>query len=372
MTILTKIGAGLRHLNPLKDVLLHRRDLELRKRFRDARRPYYRNFWHQVCEREGWQCEDLGQSCQRIRDGGRSAYTYGYYVQLDSPALLSIAADKILSRMLLEEIGVPVPRQLPFELSRLSAARNFMRSLGTPVVVKPADGGGGNGVTTDIVDSRGLGRAAIRAASVNANILVEEQIQGDNYRLLYLDGELIDAIRRDRPSVVGDGKHSVSKLIDRENMARLDEASVSALSPLLWDSSVANYLKKLGLTARHVPPQGEVFRVKTSINQNAARDNHRVTDQVHPYYHDLGRRITKHVNIRLLGVDLITPSIEHSPEEAGGAINELNGTPAFHHHELVTGQRELSFVGPAVIRLILAGCEVTTRIATTVSDPLAL
>jgi cyanophycin synthetase len=371
MNFLQKIGAGLRHLDPLVDVLFHRRDLELRKRFRDARRPYYRNFWHQVCEKEGWQCDDVGQICQRIRDGDRSVYTYGYYVQLDSAAVLSIAGDKVLSRILLEEIGAPVPRQLPFELSQVSAARNFLGSLGAPVVVKPAEGGGGAGVTTDITDPQGLGKAAIRATRVNANILVEEQIQGDNYRLLYLDGELIDAIRRDRPSVLGDGKRSVLKLIDLENDARLSGETVSALSPLLWDSSAINYMKKLGLTARHIPLEGEIFQVKTSINQNSARDNHRVTDQVHPYYHALGRRITSHIDIRLLGVDLITPSIEHSPEEAGGAINELNGTPAFHHHELVAGQQEVSFVGPAVIRHVLSKIEATTTIPTTISERLA-
>ena len=37
-------------------------------------------------------------------------------------------------------------------------------------------------------------------------LLPQEQIHGNSYRSAFLNGELLDAKRRDPPSVLGDGK----------------------------------------------------------------------------------------------------------------------------------------------------------------------
>lgn len=359
--MLSKFGAALRHLEPVRQVLFKRPELYVRKRFRGRREQFYDWFWHDVCRAGGWECESIGSGCYRIRNQDSFTYTAGYYAQIDSPAVLSVAGDKVVSRKLLEEINVPVPRQLPFELSAINRAHDFLVEVGGRVVVKPVDGGGGAGVTTDIVDRRGLGSAAVKAASVSSSILVEEQVEGANYRLLYLDGVLIDAIRRDSPSIVGDGTSNVSRLIRLENEARLEQDAFTALSPLLDDASVRNYFKENGLSTRYVPAAGEQLPVKSSINQNAARDNHRVTDIVHPYYHDLGRLILGQIDIKLLGIDVITRSIEEPLDTSGGSVNEINGTPAFHHHELVSGQVELSPVGPRVLEFIFEAGIATRR-----------
>lgn len=351
--MLSKFGAALRHLEPVRQVLFHRPELYVRKRFRGRRRQFYDKFWHDVCRAGGWECEDVGSGCYRIRTRDRFTYTAGYYAQIDSPAVLSVAGDKVLSRKLLEEIDVPVPRQLSFAISGLSLAHEFLREVGGKVVVKPVEGGGGAGVTTDIVDNYGLGSAAVKASAVSSNILVEEQIEGANYRLLYLNGVLIDAIRRDSPSVIGDGSSHVSRLINMENEFRLEQDPITALSPLVEDAAVKNYFKVKGLSTRYVPANGEKLEVKSSINQNCARDNHRVNEIVHPSYRDLGRRILNQIDIKLLGIDVITPNIEEPLEATRGAVNEINGTPAFHHHELVSGQLDLSPVGPQVLDYIL-------------------
>jgi len=46
--------------------------------------------------------------------------------------------------------------------------------------------------------------------------LVEQQAQGDVYRLLYLNGKLLDAVQRSSPSVLADGRSSIRKLIQLE------------------------------------------------------------------------------------------------------------------------------------------------------------
>ena len=354
--LLFNIGAAFRHLEPVRQLIFNRSALFVRKRFRDQRVEFYDKFWHDVCVVGGWDYDDLGSGCYRIRSRDRVTYVIGPYVQLDSPAVLNIAGNKVLSRRLLEEIEVPVPRQLSFDLSEISQAQSFLIEVGGRVVVKPSEGGGGAGVTTDISDKYNLGKAALKASTVYSRVIVEEQIPGADYRLLYLDGALVDAIRRDRPSVIGDGKNTVSKLIKLENECRLKPGNYTALSPLVDDPSVRNYLTRKGLSIRHVPAPNEVFQVKTAINQNGARDSHRVTDIVHPYYRELGRRIANQVDIKLMGIDVITQSIEEPLDRCGGVVNEINGTPGFHHHELVSGESGISSIGPLVLEYILDNC----------------
>ncbi|MEM9254952.1 MAG: hypothetical protein AAGA91_05865 [Pseudomonadota bacterium] len=356
-----KVSAGVRHLEPLRQLLFNRRDLFLQHNFRSRRQHFYETYWREVCSVGGWECEQVGSACFRVRAGDRVTYALGYYVQLDSPAILSIAEDKVLSRKLLMEIGAPVPKQLSYSVTDYAAAVEFMHKLEGAVVVKPAFGGGGKGVVTDIKDKATLIRATAKASAINASVIVEEQVSGDNYRLLYLRGELIDCVRRDFPTVVGNGRDRINKLLETENQQRLEAEQFTALSPILMDASIKNFFRSRGMKPDMVPAEGSHVEVKAVVNQNSARDNHRVTQSVNKYYENLGHDIYKLTDISLLGIDVITPDISQPATVCGGAINEINGTPAFHHHELVAQQDRLSHVGPQVMASILESAPVVIR-----------
>jgi len=77
-------------------------------------------------------------------------------------------------------------------------------------VVKPAYGtGAGRGVTTRIDSYKKLKQASYLAAAFKPQLLIEEQVSGDSFRLLYINGVFVDPIRRDPPVVVGDGQSSI-------------------------------------------------------------------------------------------------------------------------------------------------------------------
>ena len=100
-----------------------------------------------------------------------------------------------------------MPAHAIFDLDRLRAAEEFAQGREGPCVVKPARGtGGGDGVTTDVRGRRDLRRAALHASLFCSDLVVEEQVPGDVYRLLYLKGCFLDAVRRRPPIVVGDGR----------------------------------------------------------------------------------------------------------------------------------------------------------------------
>jgi cyanophycin synthetase len=328
--------------------LLDFRGRRVRRAYEALRKSYYRDYWSRAAAELGGDVEDLGSGFLRIGVGSAHTYVNGYNVQIDDHVLLKIAGDKALSQQLLRRFGLPVPAHVVYSLSELHRAEVFLSRLEKPVVVKPTRGGGGLGITTGIQDAVGLRRATLLAAREARQFMVEEQVLGDNYRFLYLDGELIDVVRRDPPTVIGDGSRSVRDLIAQENRTRLTGPAYTALSPLQAND---RYLRSKGIDLRYVPESGQALTVKRAINQNAARDNHRVTAGVHPSYRELGGRVHAVLPIKLLGIDVITPSVAVPLEESGGAINEVNTTPGLHHHDLVAEQDKCN-----VGRLVLDYC----------------
>ncbi len=138
-------------------------------------------------------------------------------------------------------------------------------------MVKPAVGtGGGAGVTTGILTGFQLARAAAAAAIYSDDLMIEEQIEGDNYRLLYLDGELIDAYARRRPAVVGDGRSTVAALVRRANDQRLKSGVEVSQSQLTFDMDMRRTLAKQGLSFGSVPARGTNVTLKTAVNENCA------------------------------------------------------------------------------------------------------
>ena len=321
--------------------------------FAALRKRFYQQYWENVANSLNASLEDVGEGFYRINKGKLSTYVKQSDVMLDDHLSLKIAGNKPLTHKLLSEVGYKGPRYLGYTFKELDKALAFMESLDVPAVVKPASGtGAGNGITTEVKTEKQLVSASIFASTINQNLLIEEQIQGDSYRLLYLDGKFIDAIRRDQPVLTGDGSSSISKLIKIENDKRTNFGTVIALSPVTISDEMHTHLGKQGLSLSSVPEQGHTFTLKTVVNENSSNENHIVRDQVHSSIVNLGADLISVLDLKLVGVDLITPDITVPLDQCGGVINELNTTPGLHHHELVFEKELVCNVGEIIIDYI--------------------
>ena len=327
-----------------------------RIQFDRLRDTFYRNFWAETATAVGASVEPLGYGYLRIARAGRWTLVRRSEVMLDDHLSLELCGNKPLVYRLLAEYGLSASRHCEMTVTSLERGYEFLRQAGDrAVVVKPASGtGAGHGVTTGIRDTRALGRAAQRAAAFCPDLLVEEEVAGVSYRLLYLDGELIDAIRRDSPTVTGDGQHTIAELIALENRGRLAASPIRSLHPITIDMDCRGYLEAQGQQLDSTPAVGERIAVKRVVNENAAPDNQRVLEQVHPRVAELGTRIVKTFGLSLVGVDLITADIAVPLEETGGVMNELNTTPGLHHHVLVAEPARRTPVGERILEYVFS------------------
>src|SRR5262249_27739597 len=152
----------------------------------------------------------LGSGIAEILLGGIQTRVMGYTCPIDDPVTLAIAGDRPLTHQLLAKAGLMIPRYVEFTLKEMARAVDFMESGQREWGVKPARGtGGGRGITTGVRSRSHLALAAAAAAVYGDDLLIEEQLEGANYRLLYLDGVLLDSYVRQSPTVVGDGRSTV-------------------------------------------------------------------------------------------------------------------------------------------------------------------
>jgi D-alanine-D-alanine ligase-like ATP-grasp enzyme len=155
--------------------------------------------------------------------------------------------------------------------------------------------------------------------------------------LLYLDGQLLDAVKRGSPTVLGDGKSRISQLVRSLNQRRLEAGYEVAQVILKYDLDMERTLARQNLSWRSVPAEGQRIVLKGVINDNMADENVSVADQVSATIIAAGCLAAELIGVRLVGIDIITPDIRQGLEKAGGKILEVNPMPGFHYHYFKQG-----------------------------------
>lgn len=296
----------------------------------DGRRSGYLELWSQAARQLGAHVTDLSGGFVRIDDGQGAVVVWNHWVPLDDIVTLKLALRKPLVHRMLVEEELPVPDHLVFGVNDLRPALRFLSDRGGPCVIKPIDREGGAATTGAVRTSDHVRRAALRARRLSHQLMIERQVEGENYRLLFLDGELLDAVRRLRPQVIGDGTSSVRDLILTENDRR--HSTGAADWYFVCDLDAILTLEEQGLSLRSVPGAGEPVVVKTVINLNGPDFNETVRDHLSDALVEEAARAARRLGVRLAGVDLITPDCTEPLSRAGGVILEVNATPGLHYH----------------------------------------
>ena len=346
------IYEGRRRLEQVRTVLLSE-DWHLKKKFNQPRELFFSHYWQTVANSINATLDSVGYDFFRLRRDGKTTFVRRGEVTLDDHLTLDIAGNKPLVHKLLHEQDYVIPDYLEYDLASQSKAEQWMQQNGGNCVVKPASGAaGGWGITTKINNTSRLRQASYKASAFSDKLIIEQELPGANYRLLYLNGQFIDAIRRDAPGVTGDGIQSIKRLIQTENRNRLSAEQPYALSPLTMDLDCQYTLADRGCSLNDVPAEGERVEVKTATNQYSRYENHSVRDQIHSSIVDYGRDISQVINVTFSGVDLMIQNCDLPLSESGCVVNEINTTPGLHHHALVSDTEKEVAVGSMVIEHI--------------------
>ncbi len=264
----------------------------------------------------------------------------------------SIAQDKELTKQLWESAGVPVP--VGRVVDNLEDGWQAALEIGLPVVTKPFDGNQGKGVTVNIVSRDHFDIVFAVAQEYSKHVMVEKFITGNDFRMLVVGDKLIAAARREPPTVIGDGVHTVSELVDIVNSdPRRGTGHATSLTKIRFDNIAHARLAVQGYTADSVLPKGARAVLRNNANLSTGGTATDVTDDVHP---EVAARViaaAQMVGIDICGVDVVCENVGRPLEEQGGGMVEANAAPGLRMH-LDPSYGKGRDVGTAVIDTMFA------------------
>jgi cyanophycin synthetase len=246
---------------------------------------------------------------------------------------VEISCDKEDTHNLLRDLGLPVPSQRMTYNPR--GAVRAARSIGFPVVVKPLNANHGRGVSINLTSEEQVESAFAFAREHGSSraVLVESYVEGFDHRMLVVNNELVAVAKRVPGHVVGDGKSTVTELIDKVNEdPRRGIGHEKVLTRLELDRPALELLEQAGHDADTVLPDGEVFYLRNTANLSTGGTAIDLTDVVHPDNKEMAERAIRSVGLDVGGVDFLTRDITQSYKEVGGAIVEVNAAPGFRMH----------------------------------------
>jgi cyanophycin synthetase len=280
---------------------------------------------------------DTGRYQKRIRASITS---------MTSQIATDAAGDKDLTKKLLADAGLPVPRG---EVVRNAEdAVRAAERIGYPVVVKPLDGNHGRGVSIDLIKAEEVAHAFVEAREHSRRVIVESCFKGRDHRILVVNGEVVAVAERVPAHVIGDGQRSIAALVAEVNKdPHRGEGHENVMTRIRIDDHSLGVLAKAGLGVDTVPARGQVVYLCDTANLSTGGTAVDRTDDIHPDNALIARRAARAIGLDVAGINFIAPNIARSVHGTGGGIIEVNAAPGFRMHLQLPKDARAMWPGPS-------------------------
>jgi cyanophycin synthetase len=245
----------------------------------------------------------------------------------------SLASDKEGTHSVLQDMGLPVPKQRMFTSEE--EAVTAVNRMGYPVVIKPLDANHGRGISINLTTDEQVREAfhVAREQGRSRYVLAESFVTGYDHRMLVVNNELVAVAKRVPGHVVGDGKSTIEQLIELVNSdPRRGIGHEKVLTRLELDGQAKRLMEDAGYDENTVLKKAETFFLRSTANLSTGGTAIDLTDVVHPDNREMAVRAVRAVGLDIGGVDFITDDITLSYKDIGGAIVEVNAGPGFRMH----------------------------------------
>lgn len=272
----------------------------------------------------------------RLEWNGQVEYVKnGNMTSKDSYISPLIMENKVVTKKILAEKGFRVPKG--YEISTLDEAImlfNYIKNK--PVVIKPKSTNFGLGITifkNGIEDLDTFITAVDFALKEDKDVIIEEFIEGTEYRFFVIEGETKAVLLRVPANVKGDGVHSIAELVEIKNNNPLrGDAKKTPLKKIELGQIELLQLKEQGYTASTVLENGVIANLRENSNISTGGDSIDMTDEVHNSYKELAVKITDAMMAKVSGIDLIIPDITAPATSDNYGVIEANFNPMMMMH----------------------------------------
>lgn len=248
-------------------------------------------------------------------------------ISLNTQEATGLSRNKQVAAAILTRAGVPVPRH--FACRTLPGAQRAAEEIGYPVVVKPRNGQGGDGITLDVRTKSALKTAVAIALREESRFLVEEYMPGVDLRVYVLDGKIIGAAERHPPRALADGRRTVLELLDDFEAARRRKlGKIATLRRVRRDEVFERTLRSQRLTLTSVPRAGAMVVFRASSDLSKGGTSHTRT-RLPAGVREACLKAARALGLRRAGIDIL---LQPEGSTRTFVVNEVNGNPAFPLH----------------------------------------
>ncbi|HUT22294.1 MAG TPA: hypothetical protein VMX18_02695 [Candidatus Bipolaricaulota bacterium] len=272
---------------------------------------------------------------------GKNLLMVGATSQDTSYLGMKLAVNKQITTQYLKKHGLPVPFQI-----QIKNPKDFEKIFKkhSAIIIKPVASRAGKGVFGNVTNQRQANTAfkIIKKAMPRMQVIAEEQISGNEYRVVVINGKFAAAIYYQPPIVLGDGVSSIKTLIANENASPLRKKGW--LHQIKVNKALKINLQSEGLALSSVPEKG----IEVVLHRAAPISNGGIlidaTDTVGKANIALMEKTAKLIRLNIVGIDVIAPSLKNPIISTNGKIIEVNGGPDLRiHYNVHRGkQRNLS------------------------------
>lgn len=279
-------------------------------------------FFRKMLKERGWRAEKLcaegPNNLILTRPDGKKLQVASSTPPTTNVFALRLADNKLMSYELMKGIGVPQPETKA--LRNPEEAAELLAKYGK-VVVKPADGAHGRGVTVGLTRMDQIDEAIKKAEAASPEMklaIIQPQLPPGalEQRVICIGYKFVVAIARIPARVTGDGRRTLGELIENENKTL---RSAPYQGELAWiDEAAAE--KYLGERIHEIPAQGERVRVVGTCNIGQGGTAEDCSEELTPGLRELAEKIARGAELPVVGIDFY-----------GDQVIELNACPSLYY-----------------------------------------
>ena len=258
---------------------------------------------------------------------GKKEYIVGAtQTRKDNYIVHYLTNDKFESKEILQKNKLKTPKGIMIsnKLSEEQLEDLYENYEEKAIVIKPRTTNGGVGITvfaTPPTKSQFL-KAVNYAFEFDNDVLIEQYVQGEEYRFLVVNGKCISVVTRRSAQVIGNGKDTIEKLIEKKNK---EEWHVLLDTKLKIDSPLRTHLTKTGRTLEDIPKKGEVVKLRKNSNCSTGGESISLTDKVPERFKRIAEKAAKAFESYVCGVDILISDLNKDDY----CILETNADPGY-------------------------------------------
>ena len=339
-----KLGFTKVRVFTLKTKNAHNQALFLGPELDEKLNPYARIIVDEARSRGiGVEVLDGEEGYFRLHRGGKSIVCRESLTELTSAVAMSRCQDKYVTHRWLRKAGFNTPA---FRLADSTSENiRFLEDHGN-IVVKPAIGEQGKGITVGVADPGEIETAVQRARQFSERVLLESFHPGADLRIIVINYKVVAAATRTPARIVGDGRQSARTLVSKQSRRR--SAATGGESQIPIDAETEACLAAAGYGYDDIIPAGDVVEVRRTANLHTGGTIDDVTSTLHPKLVQAAEQIAERLAIPVVGLDFIV----EAPDQPEYVVIEANERPGLANHEpRPTAQRFVDLLFPLSVEV---------------------